>query len=80
MSVEDAYYHDNTFHAVVDAIEAMIHRAEITPAEARAAAVLACIHYEMRTVRSFTTGVGLDALNAAETRIAELKRWIDDER
>lgn len=76
---EDAYLHDNTFHTVVDAIEAMIHRADITPSEARAAAVLACIHYEMRTVRTFTISSDLSALSAAETRIAALKRWIEDD-
>ena len=84
-SVEDAYRNDALFRDVVDAIEAMIHRADITPSEARAAAVLACIHYETRNARSFrfTVPVGGDhlaELNRISARIDELKRWVDDDR
>lgn len=46
MSVAQRYYQDATFHALVDAIEAVIHEAKYTPTEVREAAVLACIHYE----------------------------------
>jgi len=47
-SPEWCYEHDTDFHAVVDMIEAMLHRAQMTPGEIRTAATLACIHYEMR--------------------------------
>lgn len=81
-SAEDAYQNDVTFKHVVDMLEMLIHRAEITPAEARAAAVLACIHYEMRTIRPLTLRVGpnsVAALADAEARIRALKRWIDED-
>ena len=79
LSVEEAYQHDATFRTVVDAIEAMIHNAQITPHEARAAAVLACIHYEARNIRSLRIPIGesVAALDAAEYRIEELRRWIE---
>lgn len=80
LSIEDAYRDDPTFRTVVDMIEHMIHRADITPAEARGAAVLACIHYEMHTVQSFRVTISADgyaALDRAEARIHDLRRWID---
>lgn len=78
LSVEDAYRNDMTFRTVVDAIEAMIHNAQITPAEARSAAVLACIHYESRNLRLIHTGrESLNEVHAMESRISDLKRWLE---
>ena len=45
---ERAYRDEPTFRTVVDMLEAMIHRAELSPHDVRAAAMLAVIHYEMR--------------------------------
>lgn len=45
---ERAYRDDVAFRTVVDMLEALIHRAELSPYEVRAAAMLAVIHYEMR--------------------------------
>ena len=51
LSPEDRYRHDQHFRALVDLLEAAVHRAEYTPTELREAAMLAAIHYEMRTLR-----------------------------
>ena len=45
---ETAYRTDTNFRTMVDMLEACIHRADLTPHEVRAAAMLAMIHYEMR--------------------------------
>jgi hypothetical protein len=45
---ERAYRNDVRFKQVVDMLEALIHQAELTPHEVRAAAMLAMVHYEMR--------------------------------
>lgn len=39
------------FHMVVDTIEGLLHRAEMTPTEIREAAMLACIRYDLRHTR-----------------------------
>lgn len=84
MSIEDAYRHDPAFHAVVDMIEMMIQRAEITPAEARGAAVLACIHYELHNMRSFRIPFpegahgALNSIQQASHRIDMLVRWVNE--
>ncbi len=45
---EMRYRNDTVFHTMVDQLEAMIHQTLLTPSEIRDAAMLACIHYEMR--------------------------------
>ena len=49
MTLEQArrdYMNDPTFHAVVDCIADWIRKADVTPAEARMAAMLACVMTE----------------------------------
>jgi hypothetical protein len=48
---EYRYRNDATFRHVVDALEHLIVSASLTPSEVREAAMLACIHHEMRTPR-----------------------------
>lgn len=43
---ERDYRSDPMFRQVVDTIECWIRDANVTPAEARAAAMLACLHFE----------------------------------
>lgn len=45
---EEKYRHDADYHMLVDTIENFINQAKYTPSEVREAAILACIHYEMR--------------------------------
>ena len=45
------YLNDPTFHAVVDCIAKWIMDAQVTPAEARMAAMLAAIHVEEMSMR-----------------------------
>lgn len=47
-SPEYRYFNDPVFHQLVDTLEALVREAELTPSEIREAAMLACIHYEMR--------------------------------
>lgn len=49
--LEERYCNDAVFHRVVCMLEAVIADAQLTPAEIREAAMLACIHYEMRNAR-----------------------------
>ncbi len=58
MNIDQARYsycNDATFKRVVDTIEAWIGAAHVTPGEVRAAAMLACIHFENHNVRPHTT-------------------------
>lgn len=48
MTVEERYKRDPVFKTVVDRLAAWIEGYEITPTEAREAAVLACTIVEMR--------------------------------
>ena len=47
------YENDTQYHQIVDVIEHLLHDAQFSPSEVREAAVLACIHFEMRTVHRF---------------------------
>ncbi len=47
-SPKERYEQDNSYRQFVDNIENLIHHAYFTPSEVREAAVMACIHYEMR--------------------------------
>ncbi len=55
---EERYRTDAHFHMLVDMMEGFYHKAEYTPSEMREAAVLAAIHYEMKTVRPLRIAVG----------------------
>lgn len=46
---EHRYRNDITFRTVVDSLHHLVIDARLTPSEIRAAAMLACIHHEMRT-------------------------------
>jgi hypothetical protein len=52
-TVEERYRNDAVFHALVDMLTNVIHKAQFTPTEVREAALLACIHYEMYNNRAF---------------------------
>jgi len=54
---ERDYRDDPMFRRVVDTIEAWIREANVTPAEARMAAMLAALHYEERVRRPFYMGI-----------------------
>lgn len=46
------YHRDPEFHALVDYMRAMIHRAQFSPSELREAAILAAIMYEETNPRA----------------------------
>jgi hypothetical protein len=48
MTPEERYRSDSHFHVLVDSLESLIAHAKMSPTEVREAAMLACIHYEMR--------------------------------
>ncbi len=48
---QDRYNNDVVYSKIVDSFEALIHAAQLTPSEVRECALLAAIHYEMRTIR-----------------------------
>ena len=48
ISPKEKYETDPNYCQLVDLIETFLHNAEFTPSEVREAAVMACIHYEMR--------------------------------
>jgi hypothetical protein len=45
---EERYRTDPMFRNVTDTLEALVIHAQLTPSEIREAAMLACIHHEMR--------------------------------
>ena len=51
LTPQQRYLSDPTFNRVVNYFEKLIHEAQLTPSEIREAAMLACIHYEEKTVR-----------------------------
>ena len=50
---EEKYENDATFHAVVDSLQALIERLDLTPGEVREAAVYACMRVEMRRASNY---------------------------
>lgn len=58
---EDRYRRDPLFKHFVDAIEALLLKAEMSPSEVREGAMLACIHHEMRRPPSLVIGGGAAA-------------------
>ena len=55
---ERRYRDDATYRAVVDMLEAFMHRAELTPTEIREAAHLAAMHFDMRRAPDVFRWVG----------------------
>lgn len=53
MTAEDRYRHDVAFKQLVDVLEYQIQELRLTPTEIREAAVLACLHFEQKRVRTF---------------------------
>lgn len=54
-----AYFHDNRYHAIVEILRREIEELELTPAEVREIAMLACIMVEeQRTVPRFVPSEG----------------------
>lgn len=56
MSPEERYSRDPVFHNVVDYIAKWVQDYQITPTEAREAAILACVIVESRTIRPWRQG------------------------
>ena len=50
---QEKYENDAPYTHLVDTIEKLIHNAQFTPSEVREAAILACIHFEMRSSYRF---------------------------
>ena len=69
----DKYMLDPAYKALVDMIEHMIHRAEFSPSEIREATMLACINYEMHTLRSYHIKITPEM----NERLDELHTWVD---
>lgn len=69
----DKYYRDPAYYALVNAIEQIICRAEFSPSEIREAAVLACINYEMHTIRF--NRVSINAGSEQEKALSCLHEW-----
>ena len=61
---QNRYESDPAFRVLVDHMEANIHAAEYTPSEMREAALLASIHYELRSVRSMVLPLPKDVQDA----------------
>lgn len=57
---EERYRNDDTYRHVVDMLESIVHRAELTPYEVREASVLACIHYEQRNLSASRIRIARD--------------------
>lgn len=48
----EKYMNDPHYHRLVDTLEHFINQAQFTPSELREAAILACINYETKRVRT----------------------------
>ena len=59
-TVERRYRDDVYFKSLVDMLESFVHRAQYSPSEMRAAAVLACIHYEFHRVPHYSIRIPAD--------------------
>ena len=52
MTPEEKYNNDAMYRSLVQSLEALLHQANFCPSEIREAAMLACVHHEMRQTRS----------------------------
>ena len=50
-TIQERYEQDNHFRVLVDVLTAYVYEGNFTPSELRAAAVFACVRYEMLNVR-----------------------------
>lgn len=74
----DKYLRDPAYKALVDMIEHLIHRAEFSPSEIREAAMLACINYEMYTMRSYQ--IRLPENSAVEIAMETLSAFVGNNK
>lgn len=63
MTPNERYKYDPLFKALVDMLHFHIKEARYTPTEIREAAMLAQIHYESYSIKSFITKEGKDVFN-----------------
>jgi len=54
-SPQERYLSDPMFYQFTNMLESFLHKAEFTPSEIRECAILACIHYELKSVKQ--TGI-----------------------
>ena len=54
----DAYFHDSTYHALVDVMVGALIKLELTPSEIRQAAVFAAIKCENLSIKPMTIYAG----------------------
>ncbi len=80
MTVEERYQEDVHFHHIVDAMAHWIGQMHLTPTEMREAAMLACIHHEHRTIRSFHALMPEKTILDARVRVERLRSWLDEWR
>lgn len=72
----DKYSRNVQYKSFVDMLEHMIHKAQYSPSEVREAAMLACINYEMHTIRSYHIAITPEM----NTRLDELHAWVEGEK
>jgi hypothetical protein len=72
---EDRYRQDTNYRHLVSSLEALIARVKFTPSEVREAAMLACVHHEMRQMNSGDHAEIPEEVNQAMERV---RRWREE--